>query len=229
MSPSPKRIKLDTSQLKPSQVKSSSNIFGDINEEVSSEASDDIAEDQLIEDDDVDENELDEYEVSSSSEDEHVDEDDNKQIDDDKARRKKNDPADFATAMSKILGSNLTSTNRKNPILARSLESKKLDEADADEKLTIKARRQLLAEKKERLEKNHNATVIGTTDAEQAEIIERERHLRKTAQRGVVKLFNAIHASQAASRPVKAGAGVKKREAQAAETSKSVFLQMIKG
>lgn len=157
-------------------------------------------------------------------------------------RKKKNDPSDFANAMQKILSSGLTTTNRKNPILARSLESKKLDELADDERLELKVRKQMTAEKKAKLDKNHNSVVVGEGDAA-AEIIERERNMRKVAQRGVVRLFNAIRSAQLAAQDpeevggerdartglkVRQGAGVKKREVKAQEMSKTSFLDLIK-
>lgn len=253
MEPATKKVRIlapsDTkAQLKPSQVTQLSNIFGNLPVAPSSGSEDNHSEeeegDQAASDDESDENERDEYDINSQassdrgSDDEDDDEDAAGTIDgrSDSAqtstkKRKKNDPDDFAKAMSKILSSGLTSTNRKNPILARSIESKKLDEAAQDEKVTEKAKKQILAEKKAVLDKNHNAKVVGETDEEQARIIERERQLRKVAQRGVVRLFNAIRASQisASAGSIRPGAGVKKREAVAAQNSKSSFLDLIKG
>lgn len=237
-------------KLKPSEVSQQSNIFGPIksdsgttqdnSDEDSSSgtgAADEDGEDDA-EDDDDDE---DEFDVGAESGDESDGDDDGDEVvpgTDAKKRKKKTDPTDFATAMSKILGNSLTSTARKNPILARSIESKTLDSAALDEKLDLKVRKQMTAEKKAKLNRNHNASVVGTTDEEVARTIERERTLRKTAQRGVVKLFNAIRAAQVSAGDgnasgagivVRQGAGVKKREEKAKELSKSSFLDLIKG
>ncbi|CCG82039.1 Predicted protein [Taphrina deformans PYCC 5710] len=241
----------DRSKLKPSQVTQTSNIFGpslsnddevesdsddhgNSEQEVDGDSADSASEGEEMDEDEDD----DEFDVEAASED---DEDETVQVAGTK-KRKKNDPTDFALAMQKILSSGLTSSNRKNPILARSLESKKLDDAAEDERLESKVRKQMTAEKRAKLDKNHNARVIGETDDEMARSIEKERGMRKVAQRGVVRLFNAIRAAQLAAQDgeggderdertglrVRQGAGVKKREVKAQELSKSSFLDLIK-
>jgi len=62
-----------------------------------------------------------------------------------------------------------------------------------DEKLELKARKVLQVEKKDKEDKGRVKDVIGGWGAES------ERTLRKVAQRGVVKLFNAIQSSQTAA------------------------------
>ncbi|KIY65138.1 hypothetical protein CYLTODRAFT_357318 [Cylindrobasidium torrendii FP15055 ss-10] len=62
-----------------------------------------------------------------------------------------------------------------------------------DEKLEVKAKKALAAEKKEKEEKGRVSDIIGGWGAEG------ERALRKVAQRGVVKLFNVIQQSQTAA------------------------------
>ncbi|KAF5384960.1 hypothetical protein D9615_001443 [Tricholomella constricta] len=62
-----------------------------------------------------------------------------------------------------------------------------------DEKLEIKAKKVLQVEKKEKEDKGRITDVIGGWGGES------ERALRKVAQRGVVKLFNAIQQSQASA------------------------------
>ena len=68
-----------------------------------------------------------------------------------------------------------------------------------------------------------------------AEIAEQERRLRKTAQRGVVKLFNAVRAAQVkaeeAAREVKSKGvvGVGRREEKISEMSKKGFLELVAG
>ncbi|CDO73490.1 hypothetical protein BN946_scf185013.g125 [Trametes cinnabarina] len=62
-----------------------------------------------------------------------------------------------------------------------------------DEKIEAKGKQVLQVEKKEKEEKGHITDVIGGWGGEG------ERALRKVAQRGVVKLFNAIQQAQAAS------------------------------
>ncbi|EIM92596.1 uncharacterized protein STEHIDRAFT_164848 [Stereum hirsutum FP-91666 SS1] len=62
-----------------------------------------------------------------------------------------------------------------------------------DEKLELKAKKALKTEKKDKEDKGRVKDVIGGWGAES------ERALRKVAQRGVVKLFNAIQQSQASA------------------------------
>jgi len=62
-----------------------------------------------------------------------------------------------------------------------------------DEKLELKAKKILQIEKKEKEDKGRVTDVIGGWGGES------ERALRKVAQRGVVKLFNAIQQSQASA------------------------------
>lgn len=258
MAPATKKVKIqepmseDRSKLKPSQVTQTSNIFGasvtsTTEADTGADLDDEDGSDEEIEvDSDAsgegeEEDEFDVEDVSDDGEDAEEGDSETEQAPGTK-KRKKNDPADFALAMAKILGSGLTSNNRKNPILARSLESRKLDEAADDERLESKVRRQMTVEKKAKLDKNHNAKVLGETDEEAARSIEKERAMRKVAQRGVVRLFNAIRAAQLSAQDgeatgerdprtglrVRQGAGVKKREIQAQETSKSSFLDLIK-
>ncbi|ORY74806.1 hypothetical protein BCR37DRAFT_395659 [Protomyces lactucae-debilis] len=166
----------DQSQLRPDQVKATSNIFGELKEDESESESEE------------DEEEEDEQDNHDDEEEEDEDEDDDHEGEPSK-KRKKNDPEAFATAMQKILGAGLTQQNRKNPILARSIESKKLDLAAADAKLDIKARKQIAQERKAALDKNHKEQP-NAAESEQAaaRVIEKERALRKVAQRGVVRL-----------------------------------------
>lgn len=265
MEPASKKIRIDKhlaerSQLKPSQVSQTSNIFGAIKSTPSASEDTDEASEEAIETDSEASGivEDDEFDVNGQSSEEGELQDDPDGDDDDEdgegddsdvatskagKRKKKSDPKDFALAMQKILSAGLTSSNRKNPILARSLESKKLDEAAEDEKLEQKVRKQMTSEKKAKLEKSHNAKVMGETDEEVARTIERERLMRKTAQKGVVRLFNAIRAAQLSAHDgdasvsvkdprtgisVRQGAGVKKRETKAVELSKNSFLDLIK-
>lgn len=259
MEPAVKRAKLDESipersRLKPSQVSQTSNIFGPIksdDDESHDQASDEEGseEEMEAESDASGLEDDDDFGIEAGTSDDDEDEDQDSEAGPDTISqktgktKKKNDPNDFALAMQKILSAGLTTSNRKNPILARSLESKKLDEAAKDERLEQKVRKQLTAEKRSKLEKSHNVKVLGETDEKVARTIEKERIMRKVAQKGVVRLFNAIRVAQLAANDgesngvakdertglkVRQGAGVKKRETQAAEMSKSSFLDLIK-
>ena len=86
----------------------------------------------------------------------------------------------------------------------------------------------------------HGATkgtgeIEATSGISAATIAEQERRLRKTAQRGVVKLFNAVRAAQVkaeeAAREVrKIGVvGVGRREEKVSQMSKEGFLELVAG
>lgn len=149
--------------------------------------------------------------------------------------RKCNDPDAFATSMSKILGSKLSTTKRADPVLSRSKDAATASKELAESRLEQKARHKLRQEKREALEKGRIKDVLGlqSTETNTAEIIEQEKKLRKTAQRGVVKLFNAVRAAQvrgeeAARDARKAGiVGMEKREEKVNEMSKKAFLELI--
>lgn len=111
-----------------------------------------------------------------------------------KKRAKKHDPAAFSTSLTKILGSHLTTSKRSDPILVRSRNTNA--KAATENALEAKAKRLIALEKKRELEKGRVRDLI-PKDAEGAKrAVEKERRLRKVAQRGVVKLFNAVRAAQ---------------------------------
>ena len=72
--------------------------------------------------------------------------------------------------------------------------------------------------------------VLGNGDGSVGEMMEQERRLRKTAQRGVVKLFNAVRAAQVKGEEAarKGGAPGRKKE-RVAEMSKKGFLDLVAG
>ncbi|CUS21878.1 LAQU0S04e02872g1_1 [Lachancea quebecensis] len=155
-----------------------------------------------------------------------------------KAKLSKHDDGSsgFSTAVNAILGSHLKAHDRKDPIMARKRGVVKKLESD---KLEQKAKRALLAEKKKLLNKTRKKDIIPTVSAESEsgveirEILEKERRLRKIAQKGVVKLFNAILSTQVKTE--KEGAeklGEVKNRAEKkellAELSKEKFLDLVK-
>jgi len=77
--------------------------------------------------------------------------------------------------------------------------------------------------------------VLGLTSGLAGETAEEEKRLRKIAQRGVIKLFNAVRAAQvkgeeAAREARKQGTvGVVNREEKVNEMSKQGFLDLING
>ncbi|KAK9343827.1 Rrp15p-domain-containing protein [Lipomyces starkeyi] len=115
-------------------------------------------------------------------------------------QKKRTDPEAFSSAMTAILSSHLKAHDRKDPVLVRSKQTAKAIE---ESKLEAKARRELRLEKKQFLDKERIKDVItgireGETpnpDAVQM-TTERERMLKKTAKRGVVKLFNTVIEAQ---------------------------------
>lgn len=151
--------------------------------------------------------------------------------------RKRNDPEAFATSISKILNTKLTTTKRSEPILSRSKDAQQANRELADNKLTEKARRQVVAERKAAQEKGRVKDVLGLNDpnVSTADTTAKEKELRRTAQKGVIKLFNAVRAAQVkgeqAERDAKAQnvVGMDKREEKVKEMSKQGFLDMITG
>jgi hypothetical protein len=167
-------------------------------------------------------------------------------------RSKRNDPSAFATSLSKILSTKLSTSRRSDPVLARSADAQQASRAALDTTLETKARKRLREAKRLAMEKGRVRDVLvagsGTTktlniitgaveeveDAETtAEIMDTERRLRKVAQRGVVKLFNAVRAAQVKASEAERLArnegvvGVKRREEKVTEMSRKGFLDLI--
>ncbi|KAH0263621.1 Rrp15p-domain-containing protein, partial [Aureobasidium melanogenum] len=204
-----------------------------------SESEDEEDEDDDLEDDDVEDlDALDDEDLDGSD----LDDDDEMDLSDDedgegkqRKTRKRNDPTAFATSMSKILGTKLTTSKRQDPVLSRSAAATAASKELADQKLELKAKRKLHAEKREALEKGRVKDVLGlnTPEVSTAEIQETERRLQKTAQRGVVKLFNAVRAAQVQGEQARSEAkregvvGISQREERVSEMSKKSFLDLI--
>jgi hypothetical protein len=171
-------------------------------------------------------------------------------------KSKRNDPTAFATSLSKILNTKLSTSRRADPVLARSAEAQEASRKIVDSALETKARRRMREAKRLALEKGRVRDVlvagsgapkqlnIITGEVEEVEddetarettqqILETERRLRKVAQRGVVKLFNAVRAAQvkaseAENRARNEGVvGVKRREEKVTEMSRKGFLDLI--
>ncbi|KAG9676750.1 Rrp15p-domain-containing protein, partial [Aureobasidium melanogenum] len=189
---------------------------------------DDVEDLDALDDEDLDESDLEDDDEMDLSDDEDGEGNQRK-------TRKRNDPTAFATSMSKILGTKLTTSKRQDPVLSRSAAATAASKELADQKLELKAKRKLHAEKREALEKGRVKDVLGlnTPEVSTAEIQETERRLQKTAQRGVVKLFNAVRAAQvqgeqARSEAKKEGVvGISQREERVSEMSKKGFLDLI--
>lgn len=163
--------------------------------------------------------------------------------------RKANDPAAFSNSIAKILGSKLSTSKRADPVLARSATAKEANESLSNSRLEAKARQKLREDRKKDMEKGRVKDVLLGTDAPKAhaigivrdgaegvitvgELQEQEKRLRKTAQRGVVKLFNAVRAAQVkgeeAARTEKGGGRDRKQE-RVGEMSKQGFLELVAG
>ncbi|KAK4451963.1 Rrp15p-domain-containing protein [Podospora aff. communis PSN243] len=167
-------------------------------------------------------------------------------------RSKRNDPEAMQTAMMKILASKTPASRRADPIVARSIDAAKAAKQVVDAALETKARKRLREQKRLAKEKGRvrDVLVASTTrslniatgeieeklddDAETTgQILATERRLRKVAQRGVVKLFNAVRAAQVkaaeAERVVKKEGvvGAKRKEEKVTEMSKKGFLDLI--
>jgi hypothetical protein len=162
-------------------------------------------------------------------------------------KRKRNDPDAFATSMSKILGSKLSASKRSDPVLSRSVSAIQASKEITDLALEKKAKAKLREDKRTALDKGRVKDVLGVSTAFDAangkgeagqsvqETMELEKRLRKTAQRGVVKLFNAVRAAQikgeeAAREARNTGlVGQGRREEKINEMSKKGFLELIAG
>ncbi|KAL1934402.1 hypothetical protein VTP01DRAFT_6584 [Rhizomucor pusillus] len=166
--------------------------------------------------------------ASKDSFDEEEDEEDMMDLDEDEVenekRPKKNSSEAFATAINKILASNLKGNDKKQPILAR---SKGTERRIADEKLEYKARKVLAAEKKANRERGRIIPDFTT--------YEYEKRLRKVATRGVVKLFNAVRAQQKMTEVAVKQASEKHKTTTAIDKAKKVstmskanFLDLLK-
>jgi fusion and transport protein UGO1 len=151
--------------------------------------------------------------------------------------RKRNDPDAFATSISRILNTKLTSTKRSEPILSRSKDAATANRELADSRLTEKARRQVVAEKRAAREKGRVKDVLGLNDesTNTGATMAKEKELRRTAQKGVIKLFNAVRAAQVKGEQAEREAkqqhtvGMAQREDKVKEMSKQGFLDMITG
>ncbi|KAI9676359.1 MAG: hypothetical protein M1817_000516 [Caeruleum heppii] len=195
-------------------------------EENSSEEVDDGPDDQSDED-------------SNTSADENSDSEDSLNHQSRQKKRKRDDPSAFASSISKILSSKLTTAKRSDPVLSRSKTAAQASQELSEARLEARARHKLREEKKAALEKGRVKDVLGLQEGPSertssvAETLERERRLRKTAQRGVVKLFNAVRAAQVkgeeAAREAreKGVVGVGRREEKVNEMSKKGFLDLI--
>ncbi|ODV82395.1 Rrp15p-domain-containing protein [Suhomyces tanzawaensis NRRL Y-17324] len=197
-----------------------------------SESEVESASEEELEDLDMDD-EVDIDGVSSDSEDEAEEDDEDEEADEalPKLKKKKNlddGSESFAGAFNAILGSRLKAYDRKDPILARNkLTIKKLE----SDKLEAKAKRALLSEKKSLHDKHRITELLPSANepGKVREIIENERKLKKVAQKGVVRLFNAVLSTQVRTNQDmdKEIGGQSKKEELMNEISKEKFLDLV--
>ncbi|KAF3479477.1 uncharacterized protein GIQ15_06453 [Arthroderma uncinatum] len=147
---------------------------------------------------------------------------------------KRNDPTAFSTSISKILSTKLPTSARSDPLLSRSKVAAQTSADIANERLENRARAKLRAEKREELDRGRVRDVLGADRGEAGETAELEKRLRKVAQRGVVKLFNAVRAAQVRGEEVareekknRLTVGMGEREKAVNEVSKQGFLDLI--
>lgn len=226
-----KKLKIS---LEKAQVREEEDISNDSYEASSDESAEEWSDDELegdAEDEfDVEGVSLGDSEDEDDSEEED-DDDDNEEEEDDSfpTKRKSAKTSDgseaFSSAVTAILGSKLKAYDRKDPILARNKLTIKKLELD---KLEAKAKRALLAEKKQLQEKHRVRRLIPAGDGA-AEALAHERHLKKSAQKGVVRLFNAILATQIKTeQQLEAEIGGEKRKQELMnEISKEKFLDLV--
>ncbi|KAG6095241.1 hypothetical protein E4U31_005971 [Claviceps sp. LM219 group G6] len=205
-------------------------------EEDDDENDDDEEEEDDDDDDDDEEDDVDEYDLDS----------DNGDNGRHKTKSKRNDPNAFATSISKILSTKLSTSKRADPVLSRSAAAHEASKAAVDDVLEAKAKRHMKEQKKKALEKGRIREVLvasrdefdigapeDSTAMTTTHILETERRLRKVAQRGVVKLFNAVRAAQVKAVEAEKDArregviGMNNREAKVNELSKKGFLDLI--
>ncbi|KAL2825913.1 Rrp15p-domain-containing protein [Aspergillus cavernicola] len=152
-----------------------------------------------------------------------------------RAMPKRNDPSAFSTSISKILATKLPTSARADPVLSRSQIVTQTTNQIAEDKLDHQARAKLRAEKKEELDRGRVRDVRGISTGHAGAVAEEDKRLRKIAQRGVVKLFNAVRAAQvrgeeaAKEEKSKGTVGMGEREKTVNQVSKQGFLELING
>ncbi|KZZ95073.1 hypothetical protein AAP_01561 [Ascosphaera apis ARSEF 7405] len=177
----------------------------------------------------------DEYDLDSEEED---DDDEENPSSKPKQRKipKRSDPTAFSTSISKILSTKIPTSSRADPLLSRSRTTAQTTADISNEKLEARARAKLRAQRKEELEKGHVIDVLGVDRGDAGNTAETERRLRKIAQRGVIKLFNAVRVAQVRGeelareeRRSRATVGMDERKKHVNEVSKQGFLELING
>ncbi|KAI5965244.1 RRP15 [Candida pseudojiufengensis] len=244
-------MSLSTNNAKPKSIlknKGKSKVTKEIPiaKEISSEES--SSNDASLEEDDDEQSELeglsdldedDEVDVGlvSSEEDDNSDEVEEEEEEDEtfplkkKQKKNKDDGSEsFANAFSSIVNSKIKAYDRKDPILARNkVTLKKLE----SEKLENKAKKAILAEKKQFQDKHRVKQLLPVSIDDSNENVRialtKEKNMKKIAQKGVVKLFNAVLSTQIKTNLEVNGTkmGVSKKEDLMTDVSKEKFLDLI--
>ncbi|PRT56472.1 Ribosomal RNA-processing protein 15 [Wickerhamiella sorbophila] len=167
---------------------------------------------------------LDEIAGDSQDEFDEFDEVDDESSDGETVKR----PNKFDDAMNAILGSKIKAHDRDNPVLIR---NKRMAKEIESAKLDAQARKQLRLEKLQSQDKARVKDIIPADPDAAGEALQTEKRFRKTAQRGVIRLMNALRASQVAASSTLASTasiGVDKKSQEVATASKDSFLDMIR-
>ncbi|CAO0796574.1 unnamed protein product [Mucor circinelloides] len=216
--------KVVASPVKKSVEKPKSQKVQDLVESASGESSAEENDDDEEEEHSEEEEDDMDLDQDADAEDDEFDDDDMDLEEDGAKQPKKYSSEAFSDAMTKILASTLTGSDKRQPILAR---SKGLERKLEDEKLDYKARKIMSAEKKALKEKGRVIPDFTT--------FEYEKRLRKVATRGVVKLFNAIRTQQKVTEVAVQNAAETRKTLSAIEKAKNVstmskssFLDLLK-
>lgn len=134
----------------------------------------------------------------------------------DAKKAKLNDGSDFDAALSSILNSKIKAYNAENPVLIRDQRSAKRIQQDKED---AKARKAIRADKLKNQDKARVKNVVPLDTDEAGRVLQNEKILRKIAQRGVVRLLNAIHSAQSVAIT---------GDVKDTEVSKEKFLDMIR-
>lgn len=167
---------------------------------------------------------LDEIAGDSQDEFDEFDEVDDESSDGETVKR----PNKFDDAMNAILGSKIKAHDRDNPVLIR---NKRMAKEIESAKLDAQARKQLRLEKLQSQDKARVKDIIPADPDAAGEALQTEKRFRKTAQRGVIRVMNALRASQVAASSTLASTasiGVDKKSQEVATASKDSFLDMIR-
>lgn len=198
---------------------------GDDNDSDSDSAgsSDDNNDESVDEEDDLSGIEDDEVNLDDGdSEDEGEDDDE-----ENKPARKRPQNESFSKAISAILGSKVKAHDRDDPILVRSKKTAKDLETS---KLEAKAKRAINQEKRLLKDKDRVKDVLPKDEENAREVLDHEKKLKQIAQKGVVRLFNAVLAAQSkpSGKNDKKSIGLQKQEEQVNDMSKEKFLDLIR-